>query len=117
MSAPFEKLEQTVLEAVAVYASISLVNARLFHALHGLSSDSSKRGEKQQNALLEAIRSSITEELHAATYPIDLLLTEKQDHLSASQRQALQTSRAALQRLARVAEKTTPPVPIKLKKQ
>jgi hypothetical protein len=33
------------------------------------------------------------------------------------QRQALQTSRAALQRLARAAEKTTPPVPIKLKRQ
>jgi len=44
-------------------------------------------------------------------------LTEKQDQLSSHQRQALQTVRVALQRLARVAEKTTPSVPIKLKKQ
>jgi hypothetical protein len=44
-------------------------------------------------------------------------LTEKQGKLSEYQRQALQTARAALQRLARAAEKTTPPVPIKLKKQ
>ena len=113
---PFEMLEQTVLEAVAVYASISLVNARLFHALHG-SVQASKDAAKQQNDLLEAIRSSITEELQSATYPIDTLLTEKQDQLSSYQRQALQTARVALQRLARVAENTPPPVPIKLKKQ
>lgn len=112
---PFEKIEQTLLEAVSDYASISLVNARLFRALKD-SVDSSKRGEKRQNALLEAIRSSINEELHAALYPIDLMLTEKSGQLSESQRQALQTSRAALQRLARAAEKTTPPIHIKLKK-
>ena len=113
---PFEKIEQTLLEAVADYASVSLVNARLFRALSD-SMQMSKDGEKQQNALLESIRSSIVEELHSATYPIDLLLTEKQGKLPDYQRQALQTARAALQRLARAAEKTTPPVPIKLKKQ
>jgi DNA-binding response OmpR family regulator len=113
---PFEKIEQTLLEAVADYASISMVNARLFRALND-SMQASKNGEKQQNALLESLRSSIVEELHSATYPIDLLLTEKQGKLSENQRQALQTARAALQRLARAAEKTTPPVPIKLKKQ
>jgi DNA-binding response OmpR family regulator len=112
----FEKIEQTLLEAVADYASISLVNARLFRALND-SMRASKERAKQQNALLEAIRSSILEELQAATYPIDLLLTEKQGKLSDYQRQALQTARAALQRLARAAEKTTPSVPIKLKKQ
>jgi len=112
----FEKIEQSLLEAVADYASISLVNARLFRALND-SVQASKYGEKQQNALLESIRSSITEELQSATYPIDLLLAEKKGQLSTYQRQALQTSRAALQRLARAAEKTTPPVPITLKKQ
>ena len=113
---PFEKIEQTLLEAVSDYASISLVNARLFRALKD-SVDSAKHAEKRQNALLEAIRSSINEELHAALYPIDLLLTQKPGQLSESQRQALQTSRAALQRLARAAEKTTPPIPIRLKKK
>ena len=113
---PFEKIEQTLLEAVADYASISLVNARLFRALND-SMQASKNGERHQNALLESLRSSIVEELHSATYPIDLLLTEKQGKLSENQRQALQTARSALQRLARAAEKTTPPVPIKLKKQ
>lgn len=112
----YEKIEQTLLEAVADYASISLVNARLFRALND-SMRASKDRAKQQNAVLESIRSSVVEELQAATYPIDLLLTEKQGKLSDYQQQALQTARAALQRLARAAEKTTPPVPIKLKKQ
>jgi signal transduction protein with GAF and PtsI domain len=115
-SRPFEKIEQTLLEAVSDYASISLVNARLFRALKD-SVDSSKQGEKRQNALLEAIRTSINEELHSALYPIDLLLTEKPGQLSESQRQALQSSRASLLRLARAAEKTTPPIPIRLKKK
>ena len=112
----FAKIEQTLLEAVADYASISLVNARLFRALND-SMRASKDRAKEQNAVLESIRSSVVEELQAAAYPIDLLLTEKQGKLSDYQRQALQTARAALQRLARAAEKTTPPVPIKLKKQ
>lgn len=113
---PFEKMEQTLLEAVADYASISLVNARLFRALNS-SVQASKEGERRQNALLEAVRSSITEELQAALYPIELLLTEKPGNLSEPQRQALQTARAALQRLGRAAERTTPPVPIGLKKK
>jgi DNA-binding response OmpR family regulator len=112
----FEKIGQTLLEAVSDYASISLVNARLFRALKD-SMQTSGDGEKRQNALLESIRSSITEELQSAVYPIDLLLTEKHGTLTQSQRQAVQTARAALQRLARAAERTTPPVPIRLKKK
>jgi GAF domain-containing protein len=34
---PFEKREQTILEAIADYISISLLNARLFRALNALS--------------------------------------------------------------------------------
>lgn len=105
---PFEKMEQTLLEAVADYASISLVNARLFRALNS-TVQASKEGERRQNALLESVRSAINEELQSALYPIDLLLTEKPGALGSEQRQALQTARAALQRLARAAEKTTPP--------
>lgn len=113
---PFEKTEQTLLEAVADYASISLVNARLFRAVSS-SAQAAKEGERRQNALLESVRSSIAEELQTAIYPIDLLLTEKPGALAGPQRQALQTARAALQRLARAAEKTTPPVPVRLKKK
>jgi FixJ family two-component response regulator len=113
---PFEKMEQNLLEAVANSAAISLVNARLFRALSS-SAQATKETMKRQNALLESLRSSITEELQTAIYPVDLLLTENTGSLTGSQRQALQTTRAALQRLARAAEKTTPPVPRALKKK
>lgn len=112
----FEKTEQALLEAVANYASISLVIARLFRALSD-SIQSSKEAEKRQNALLESVRSTIAEDLKSAIYPIDLLLAEMTGNLVEGQREALKTSRAALQRMARAAEKTTPPVPITLRKQ
>ncbi|HEY5730499.1 MAG TPA: response regulator [Anaerolineales bacterium] len=111
---PFTKTEQTLLEAVSDYASISLVNARLFRALND-SAQSAREAQRRQNAVLENIRSSVAEELRAAIYPVDLLLTEKPGSLTGEQKQALQTARAALQRLSRAAEKTTPPVPVTLK--
>ncbi len=112
----FEKTEQALLEAVADYASISLVNARLFRALNN-TIQTSRESVRRQNAILESVRSFIAEDLKAATYPIDLLLTEMTGNLSEHQREALKTARAALQRMARAAEKTTPPIPVTLKKQ
>jgi GAF domain-containing protein len=111
---PFSKTEQALLEAVSDYASISLVNARLFRALNE-SAQSAKEVQRRQNHVLENIRNSVTEELRAAIYPVDLLLTGKSGSLTDQQKQALQTARAALQRLSRAAEKTTPPVPVTLK--
>jgi K+-sensing histidine kinase KdpD len=102
---PFEKNEQILLEAVADYVSLSLVNARLFRVLNN-SMQTSKDGEKRQNALLEAVRSSVTEELQAAIYPIDLLLAEKNDRLTTLNGKLCKRPRVALQRLA--TEKTIP---------
>ena len=113
---PFGETEQTLLEAVANYASITLVNARLFRALTS-SARASRDGEKRHTVLLESLRSAINEELPAALYPIDLLLTENTGQLTGDQRHALQTIRAALQRLARAAEKTTSPGLAKAKKK
>ena len=113
---PFEKMEQTLLEAISDYVSISLLNARLFQALNS-SVHSSKEGEKRQNALLESVRSAIAEELQSAVQPMESLLSEKLGSLTDPQRQALRTVRVALQRLTRAVEKTTPPIPITLKKK
>ena len=110
----FSKTEQTLLEAVADYASISLVNARLFRAVSE-TAQSARDAQRRQNIVLENIRSSVAEELRAAIYPVDLLLTGKPGSLTDEQIQALQTTRAALQRLSRAAEKTTPPMPVTLK--
>src|SRR5690349_19099639 len=101
---PFEKMEQTLLEAISDYVSISLLNARLFQALNS-SVHSSKEGEKRQNALLESVRNSISEELQVAVQPMELLLSEKLGNLTDAQLQALRTVRAGLQRLTRAVEK------------
>ena len=113
---PFEKTEEILLEAVSDYASISLVNARLFYALNS-SAQAALEGEKRQNALLEAVRKAVAEESKAAAYPIDLLLNGKAGNLTDIQRQALQSTRAALQRLVRATEKTTPRISTTLKKK
>ncbi|HSO12266.1 MAG TPA: response regulator [Anaerolineales bacterium] len=110
----FTKTEQTLLEAVSDYASISLVNARLFRALNE-SAQSAREAQRRQNIILENVRNSVAEELHTAIYPVDLLLTGKPGSLTEEQKQALQTTSAALQRLSRAAEKTTPPVSVTLK--
>jgi FixJ family two-component response regulator len=105
----FTKTEQTLLEAVSDYASISLVNSRLFRALNE-SAQSAREVQKRQNAVLENVRSSVMEEVRAAIQPVDLLLTEMPGVLTNDQKQALQTARAALQRLSSAAEKTMPPM-------
>lgn len=112
---PFKKNEQTLLEAVADYASVSLVNVRLFRALEQ-AAESAKSGAKRQNAQLEAVREAVRDEIQAAKYPIELLLTEKPGPLTDQQRQALQTSQSALYRLSRATEKTVPPVAVSVKK-
>jgi transcriptional regulator with GAF, ATPase, and Fis domain len=113
---PFEKLEQILLEAISDYASLCLVNARLFQALNS-STQSSVEEEKRRNAMLESVRNSVAEELRSIAYPIELLLTGKAGNLTDIQRQALQSARVALQRLAHITEKTAPTVSTPLKKK
>lgn len=106
---------QTLLEAIADFASTSLVNARLFRALEQ-SVQKAREGEKQQNALLERMRSAAVNEVQAASYPLKLVLTEKPGKLNEAQKQALQAVKEALQRLTRAAEKTVPSEAPSLKK-
>lgn len=113
---PFGQVEQTLLEAVSDYISVSLVNARLFRALNS-SAQAATKGEKRQNALLETLRNSTMEELRSATDPIELLLTGNVGALTYEQQQALLSARNALQRLARVYDKNIPSASITLKKK
>ena len=113
---PFGKTEQTLLEAVADYASISLVNARLFRALTDTVHSAQENG-KRQNAILETIRNTVSAELKTALYPVEVLLAGKSGQLSENQRQALLTTHAALLRLGSTAEKAVSSVPIALKRK
>jgi GAF domain-containing protein len=99
---------QTLLEAVADYASISLVNARLFRALEQ-TAESTRSGERTLNAALGSMRDTIHDEVQSASYPLNLVLTEAMGKLTTEQKQALEAVQGALQRLARISEKTIPP--------
>lgn len=101
----FTRDAQTMLEAMADYASISLVNARLFRALEQ-TAETARNGEKARYASLETLRQSIRGEIEAAAYPLNLVLTEMPGTLNTDQKKALETVKQALQRLANSAENT-----------
>ena len=105
---PFNREAQSLLEAVADYASISLVNTRLFRALEQ-NAQAARTGERTRYAALESIRAAIRDEVQAAGYPLNLVLTEMPGVLNAEQKQALETVQQSLAKLSRLSEKTLPP--------
>lgn len=104
----FTRDAQTMLEAMADYASISMVNARLFRALEQ-AAENARAGEKQRYASLDSLRSSIQSEVQAALYPLNLVMTEMPGSLNPEQKKALESVQTALQRLGRSSEKTVAP--------
>lgn len=99
---------QTLLEAITDYASISLVNARLFRALEE-AAEVARGGEKKRHALLEDLRALIQSEVQAAGYPLNLVMTESPGALTDEQRKALESVKAALMRLMNASENSPLP--------
>ncbi len=100
---PFERTEQTLLEAVADYASISLVNARLFQALEH-SAQQAKDGERTHMEQLEKLREQVGEGLVDVLHPLDLLLQVEDGHLEEKQRIVLENIQSELRRLSQAAD-------------
>ena len=96
---PIEQSTQSLLEALADYASISLVNAQLFRAL-AQSADVAQKGEKRRYDRFEGLRREIQEQVQAAQYPLQMLLSDQMGSLTADQRKALNTIRIALERMS-----------------
>jgi DNA-binding response OmpR family regulator len=96
---PFDQSVQSLLEALADYASISLVNAQLFRAL-AQTADVAQKGEKQRYDRFEGLRHEIQEQVQTAQYPLQLLLSEQMGTLTSDQKAALNTLRVALERMA-----------------
>lgn len=101
----FVRDSQTMLEAMADYASISLVNARLFRALEQ-AAEGARTSEKTRYETLEALRKFIRTEVESGTYPLNLVLTEMPGALNPDQKKALETVKAALERLLSASENT-----------
>jgi DNA-binding response OmpR family regulator len=104
----FSRDEQTLLEGMADFSSLSLVNARLFRALEQ-NAEAAKKGEQFRYAALEAAREAIRTEIPAMSYPLNLILTETPGALNEEQKKALESVRASIQRLSRFSEKTVVP--------
>jgi transcriptional regulator with GAF, ATPase, and Fis domain len=102
------KPAQILLEAVADYASISLVNARLFKALES-NMELARAGEKSRMASLDSVRNAIRQEVQTAMFPINSMLADSA--VPDTHRQALQTIQAALIRLGQASENTVVPSP------
>jgi len=105
----FSQDAQTLLGAMADYASISMVNSRLFRALEQ-SVESARAGEKNRQSVLESLQGAIHSEVQAALYPLNLVLTEMPGSLNLEQKKALDSVKAALQRLSSSSEKTVRPL-------
>ena len=103
----FGNMEQTLLEAVADYASISLVNEQLFRAF-AQNAESARSGEKKQNNLFESLRRLVYNELQSMRYPIRLMMTGRTGDLTPEQQEALASAEASIDRMAAAIQSTIP---------
>jgi two-component system NtrC family sensor kinase len=98
---PFSDREQAMLEAVADYASISLVNARLFQALEA-------RARHLQQLIDQAQGDGVRQGLKAMLAQVESALEEKD---AAAWKSALETTRRALETLLQSADSAAEPRP------
>jgi len=95
----FSQGEQTILEAIADYASISLINARLFRAL-SQTAESARAGELRKAAELAQVQKEIQSTIQLIGYPMELLVSGKMGALNEKQSQAMETVHAGVKHLA-----------------
>ncbi len=102
----FGASEQSLLEAISDYASISLVNSRLFRAV-AQAAEQAQAGERRKNELLQNLRQESQSVLQSAMYPLEVVLGEKIGALNEEQKQALSTAQNALKRLSSMMNQQT----------
>jgi signal transduction histidine kinase len=107
---PFNESEQHLLEAMADYASISLVNARLFRsveervsALQGMVGIA-QSGERIGIELLQGVKKELRQPVNQATDALDKLINDPTVRWKNDQRQALTSLQDGLQTLNRITE-------------
>lgn len=103
----FSRSEEDLLGAVGDYASISMVNTKLFQALQEKARHS-QAGSQENNLIFNKLRKDLQVELKSALFSLRLLEDEKLGSLTSDQQEALRNALAALARLGKKAEKTIP---------
>jgi len=96
---PFGDSEHTLSEGIADYASISLINSRLFRAL-AQNAEAARQGEKQKNEFLTRMRLEIHSNLNMALQPLGLLLDEKMGALTSTQKDCLEKTQTVIKHVS-----------------
>ncbi len=110
---PFGLSEQHLLDALADYASISLVNARLFRAVedraHALQqmADSAQVGEKVKNDILSVVKKELARPISTALTALQELSRDPTLRLRSDQRQQLAVAQDTLQDVQQIADAIT----------
>ena len=95
---PFNPSNRTLLEAVADYASISLVNASLFRAIEERAqslqqaADAAKDSERKKDEIIRSVQDDLTPHLNHAVKSLDSLLVGETSRLNATQRGVLRSA-------------------------
>ncbi|TLN24027.1 GAF domain-containing protein [bacterium] len=107
---PFTASDQHLLEALADYAAISLVNARLFRSVderarsQQYAAELAQLGEKVNNALLLSLRQELRGPMEIARGALDYLNKDLSAGWTADQRQALAALQEQIALTSRLAE-------------
>ena len=113
---PFTPSNRTLLEAVADYASISLVNARLFRAVEERArslqqaAEAAQANERKKDALIRTIQSEVSHPLTTATETIETLLIGENTRLNAAQKGVLRTALESLENIGSIMRALNPPM-------
>ena len=115
---PFSPSNRTLLEAVADYASISLVNASLFRALEErarslqIAAEAARANEKRKDEIILSIKDEIIPSLKKAGKDLDALLVGESMRLNATQKGVLTSALKNLQDVMGSVEALRPPEPL-----
>ncbi len=112
---PFNASEQNLMEAIADYAAISLVNARLFRTLQERARSlealaaRAQLGAKANNGLMLTVQKELRPPLQEARAALDALTKDPTARWNTDQRRQLSALQEQIQHLERIAEAVEPP--------
>lgn len=107
---PFSPSNHTLLEAVADYASISLVNARLFRVLEERArslqqaAEAAKASERKKSEMITDLQEELVKPLVDVTQAIDSILVADKVRLNAAQKSVLHSAVEKLHKISSLVE-------------
>jgi CheY-like chemotaxis protein len=103
---PFSPSNQTLLEAVADYASISLMNARLFRAIEERARilqqavENAQTNERSSDEQIESFRRELKSPVSEALQMMSSFVASEEKRLNASQKKVLRSTQAKLEQMS-----------------